>query len=155
MGRLLTRQMKAAHLTLFGLRQEAGATLVEVLAAVAILTLVLLPMLDFSSYMYNGQAYQRQLAAQVAASKLEWLQNQSYRTLNAWPFPSGGGYEDVGNLQFMWVYQIQAVSYTPESNWVRKATVTVTCETGCQQPVEVTVVTYIAKVRDSTSELAP
>ncbi|MFZ5814981.1 MAG: hypothetical protein ACOY93_06715, partial [Bacillota bacterium] len=62
------------------LGEEEGLSLVEVLVAALVLVLVLVPMLDFSTYMFNGRSFERQLAATLASSKMEELANVAYRT---------------------------------------------------------------------------
>lgn len=122
---------------------EEGVSLVEVIAAMGILALVLLPMLDFAAYTYTGQAYEKQLAATLAASKLEELQSVSYRSLS-WPWP-GGEEVWVGGMQFIRTWSVVQPSWNPERNYLREVTLQVWCE-NCRNQDPITVVTYIAKV---------
>lgn len=141
---------------------EAGVSLVEVLVAAAILVLVLVPMLDFSAYMFNGQAFERQLAATLASSKMEELANRAYRTpysktnpLSNFGWPGNGSdYLLVGNYEFQldWTQSLASSSGTPERYHMRRMAVRATCF-NCQGTVEVEVVTYLAKLPSgSTSE---
>jgi hypothetical protein len=149
---------------------DAGVTLTELLVAVCILALVLVPMLDFSAYVYNGQSYERQLAATLATAKLEELENYSYRRPgNANPsnhtgwLPSpiqseGSDAPDVGPYWFLreWIREDAAAGPEPvkptsgERPWLRKYTVRVTC-INCRQPVSVEVVSYLAKAPGSVA----
>ncbi len=134
------------------LGSEAGVSLVEVVAALAILGLVLLPMLEFAAYQYNGQAYDRLLAATLASSKLEELQSESYRTdPGEWP-EYGAQTVVIGGRRFSQAYSVVELSLNQETNWMRQATVTVSC-TNCKDATSVTVVTYIAKL-DSEADSA-
>jgi hypothetical protein len=144
---------------------EAGVTLTELLVAVCILALVLVPMLDFSAYVYNGQSYERQLAATLATAKLEELENASYRTpgsantkIHVGWLPSSDDYQPVGPYWFFreWIREDVAAGPEPvnptagERPWLRKYTVRVTC-LNCRQPVSVEVVSYLAKAPGSVS----
>lgn len=130
------------------LRSEAGVSLVEVLAAIAILGVVLLPMLDFAAYMYNGQAYERQLAATLAAAKLEELQNAAYRSGTlVWPPSVSDESVMVGNLGFVRSWTVSEVdpTWNPERNYLRQVDLRVWCA-NCRKEQPVRVVTYIAKL---------
>lgn len=131
---------------------EAGVSLIEVLVAAFILTLVLVPMLDFSAYMFNGQAYGHQLAATLAAAKMEELANVAYRTsgntnssVNTNWGPMGEDDISVGSYVFNRRWTRASAPAGKEQAWLRRYTVKVTC-TNCRQPVEVEVVSYLAKV---------
>lgn len=131
---------------------EAGISLVEVLAAMAILTLVLLPMLDFAAYTYNGQAYERQLVATLAASKMEELQAESYRSIpESWPVV-GQDNKTVGNLIIRRAYDVVPLpdeeAWWPEREYVRKAIVSAWCS-NCRNQQPITVVGYIAKLSEA------
>lgn len=142
--------------------REAGASLAEVLVATAILVIVLVPMLDFSAYMFNGHAFERQLAATLAASKMEELANKAYRSAYSktnplsnfgWP---GSGSESIllGNYEFGldWTQSLASSNGTPERYHMRRLAVRTTCY-NCRGTVEAEVVTYIAKMpAGSTSE---
>lgn len=131
------------------LRGEEGVSLVEVLVAATILTLVLVPLIDFAAYVYSGQAYQRQLRAVLATATLEEIQNKAFRTPN-WP-ELGIENPSVGKLTFKVRWETTPVFDGDfEGEQVRLAEVRVQC-TNCVDMSELKVVTYIAKLPDGST----
>lgn len=130
----------------------------EVLLAATIMVLVLLPMLDFSAYMFSGQSYQRQLAITLAASKLEEAANVAYRTgtggpLNGFP-PSMSDYDyvDIGNHWYGWKRTVSnpfPISQK-ERSYARRIEVEVFCWS-CKDQSSVRVVSYIGKIHYSST----
>jgi prepilin-type N-terminal cleavage/methylation domain-containing protein len=121
------------------LESQAGFTMIEVLIALGLLMLFIIPMLDFGANMRGGTPFQRQIAVSLAAAKLEDLGNAGYRTNpNTWGSVSGSDPSTVGNFDFTidWV----VTSYSPipndfanENTLLRHATVTVRC-LNCNKP---------------------
>jgi prepilin-type N-terminal cleavage/methylation domain-containing protein len=121
------------------LESQAGFTMIEVLIALGLLMLFIIPMLDFGANMRGGTPFQRQVAVSLATTKLEELGNGVYRTNpNTWGSLSGSDSPTVGNFDFTidWV----VTAYTPipndfatENTLLRQATVTVRC-INCNKP---------------------
>lgn len=125
---------------------ESGTTLVEVLIALALLTVVVIPMLDLGAHVRGGTAFHRQIAVSLASSKIEELANYAYRTsLSSTNWPAdGSGTEDVGLYSFQLEWRITPVSLE-SSTVLRQAEVSVTC-LNCPRPMPaVTVVSYLVK----------
>lgn len=132
---------------------ESGFSLVEVLIALGLLSGVLIPMLEFGGNLRAGTVFQHQIAASLAASKLEDLGNTAYRTgLTVWPSSGGPEQAYVGTYVFDVEWEVSAFSpanddYSAESTHLRNATVTVTCAEGCPRPMPpVRMVTVLAKL---------
>ena len=132
---------------------EAGTTLIEVLIAVALLSGVLVPMLDFGANMRGGSTFQRQVAVSVATNKLEDLGRLAYRTAFAsWP---ATGTEQVYIGQYTFDIEFAVSPYNPsnddyasEKQFLRTAAVTVTCSAGCPKPMPpVRMVTVLGKLQ--------
>jgi prepilin-type N-terminal cleavage/methylation domain-containing protein len=150
MGKRLAGWLRRRFLPLMA---ERGVSLVEVLVATAILALILVPMLNFSAYTYNGQAYERQLAATWATDKMEDLQTWGYRkdwsevpdAGTVW-LPSGGDAVIAGKYVFIrtWTRENLSGREDPEP-YFRKYTVVVTCQ-NCRQSISVKVVSYLVQV---------
>lgn len=133
--------------------EETGSTLVEVLIAMALLSAVLVPMLDFGANMRSGATYPRQVAVSLAASKLEDLGNRSYRTPSAnWP-SSGWEQAYVGQYIFDLEWTVSGFSpadndFASEASFLRTAKITVTCSAGCPTSMPpVRMVTVLGKLQ--------
>lgn len=129
---------------------ESGASLVEVLIALALLMGIVIPMLDFGASLRAATPFQRQMAASLASSKVEELANVAYRTSSSWP-GNGEDWIGVGRHSFYlsWTvspYQPTADDFTGEKNLLRRVEVRVEC-TNCKGPMApVRVVSLIAKL---------
>jgi|GEM_PF-5438900 len=140
----------------WGSHQE-GYSLVEVVAAMAILTAVLVPMLNFVAYGYNQRAYQKQMAATVAALKLEEWQNENYRKnpiTHKWYDPTSA-VPMIGSMEFECTLSMNEVGGTDsiEQRYLKQATVTCACTT-CRHPDPQTVVGYLARIKTDAETVA-
>ncbi|MDB4896527.1 MAG: hypothetical protein JWN15_2789 [Firmicutes bacterium] len=114
-----------------------GVSLVEVLVAVALLSAVAVPMLDFTASIRGAAPFQRQIAINLASSKIEELGHEAYRT-TFWP-KSDSKVVDVGQFSFTLGWTISAYTpatandYPAEQSQLRKATMTVSCN-NCPRP---------------------
>lgn len=131
---------------------EEGVSLTEVLVAAVILSLVLGPMLDFSAYLYNGQAYQKAMKAQLATSYLEYVQNLTYRRPYASSWPAGGsGPASIDPYEYTATWEVDnPFAGTWESTLLRRVEMVVQC-TNCRDTSEFRVVTYIARITPASS----
>ncbi len=134
-------------------RREAGATLVEVLIAVGILAVLILPMINFSLHVNAGTAFERQLAVSVATGTIEELGNMAYRTdEDTWPPATYVGTLTVGRYRFRreWVvtdYNPPDIGQWPaESDRLKQASVTVTCLNCTRTMPPVRMVALLAKL---------
>lgn len=125
-GLLLRRRLAAA----------AGVTMVEILVAVGILGLAVIPMLDFGANMRGETVFVKQMASSLASSKIEDLGNRAYRTFS-WP---GSGSEEVwvGRYAFYLEWTVSAFpsdpSFRPEGDQLRMVDVEIVC-LNCSRPM--------------------
>lgn len=118
----------------------------ELLVAVALLVLIILPLLDLGTQLRAGLQYERQLAVTVATSKLEELANDAYRSaqgtwpVESWPTPHP---TQVGSYTFDLQWRIQP---DPASDWVSQATVVVTCQNCRREMPPVRMTALLGKV---------
>lgn len=102
------------------------------LVAVALLSVVAVPMLDFTASIRGTAPFQRQIAINLVSSKIEKLGDDAYRT-NGWP-TAGSEVIDVGQFSFTRTWTISPYlptssdDYPAEKSQLRRATVTVSCD---------------------------
>lgn len=130
---------------------EAGVTLVEVLIAVAVLVVVLVPILDFTADLRASTPFHRNMASSLAASKLEELGNSAYRTLTWSSTVSGEDDVQVGRYIYHREWNITGFSpsdndFGAESTQLRAAEVAVTCVDCPKAVTPVRMVAVLAKL---------
>ncbi|HLN60977.1 MAG TPA: prepilin peptidase [Symbiobacteriaceae bacterium] len=116
-------------------RPDAGITLVEVLVAVSLLVLCMVPMLDLGAELRVGNAHNRQVAIMLARTQLEALYDVSLKTAG-WP-PSGQN--DWQYLPYQVEWTVTSFAGSP-SSFLRQAVVTVSCDSCGIRPVTITAV---------------
>jgi hypothetical protein len=134
---------------------EEGVSVIEVIAAVALLILVAIPMLDFTGTTHAAVPLARQDAVSLATSKVEELESQAYRTQSSpvpsWPSSGSDTPPSVGRYAYQRTWSVGP--YTPANNdnpteisKLRVVSVTVTC-LNCAKPMPpVKVVAIIEKL---------
>lgn len=123
-----------------GGRSNAGITLVEVLVAVSLLVLCMIPMLDLGAELRVGSAHSRQVAVMVARTKLEEMYDFSFKSgNNTWPSSPDEVWQDVGGYSFHLEWTVTPIAGYP-ATLLRQAVVTVSCDSCGIRPVSMTAV---------------
>jgi Tfp pilus assembly protein PilV len=129
-------------------KSDAGITLVEVLVAVSLLVVVMIPMLNFRTVVAGTAIFQRQIAITLASGKIEEVMDQSYRSDEGeWGYPTDHWFTEaqtVGQYNFTRAWKL--VDYDAANPWLKQVVVEVTC-VKCSSPIPpVRLTTVLAKI---------
>lgn len=126
-------------------RSDAGITLVEVLVAVSLLVLCMIPMLDLGAELRVGGAHSRQVAIMLARTQLEDLYDKSLKS-NGWP-PAGTNDWQYFPYELRWTVTDFLDPSDPKAPFLRQAAVTVSCDSCGIRAVTMTAV--LGKSKDN------